>query len=299
MPQLQPPPAHAIKHFPVARFIGGFLEKQPRPLITLGTYGLLSLLALIDYSLTPLHITVQLIYIVPIFIITWFVGPQQGVVTIILTVLINFSITLRYLNIFPNLWDPFLNDTIATGVYIMVARAVSVMRALIETEQTLARTDPMTGAANPRAFYELAERELSRAQRTNQPLSLAYLDLDNFKTVNDRWGHAIGDIALGIVVATIHNHIRVTDQLARLGGDEFILLLPETDTQATRLIVNRIQAKLLEAMQANHWPVTFSIGVVTFIQPPKTIEDALKQADEFMYAVKHTGKNRVEYHLIE
>lgn len=299
MRRLQPPPRQVIKDFPVARVVGGFIERQPRPVIALGGYGLLGLLALIDYLLTPQHITVQLVYLVPIFIITWFIGPLHGAAAIAISAVINFAINFYNLSIFPNPWDPFVNDTLAVGVYLMAARTISVMRTLIETEQALARTDPVTGAANRHAFFELVEYELNRTRRTQQPCSVASIDLDNFKIVNDRWGHATGDLALCTVVTTLKQHIRATDQLARLGGDEFILFLPQTDAQAARITLDRVQAKLLAVMQANFWPITFSIGVATFTTPPESIEAALHRADEFMYGVKRNGKNRIEYRVIE
>lgn len=299
MPRLQTPPPRVVNAFLVAKILGNFIEQQPKPLIAGTGYLLFALLAYVDYRTTPQHITVLLAYLFPIFILAWFVSPTQGVIMAALSGLLNFLIDVRYLQTFPNPFDPFVNGVLAIGVYLAVAHTFSLMRSLIETEQTLARTDPLTGAANSRAFYERAEYELSRAQRTRQPLSLASIDLDNFKTVNDRWGHAAGDAALRTVVTSIKTHIRATDQLARFGGDEFILFLPQTDTQAAQTTLNRVQTKLLEAMQANHWPVTFSIGVVTFHQPPESIEIALEHADEFMYNVKHSGKNRIEYHLIE
>ena len=96
------------------------------------------------------------------------------------------------------------------------------------------RSDPLTGVANSRVFLELLKREIARARRYKRPLTLAYLDLDNFKSVNDILGHAMGDKVLQTVVSTVNANIRVTDVVGRLGGDEFVLLLPETDMQGAR-----------------------------------------------------------------
>jgi diguanylate cyclase (GGDEF)-like protein len=298
MPPLQTPPRHIIHTFPVAPLLGNYIEQRPKKWIAVTGYLLFIVIAILDYLTTPNHITILLAYSFPIFILAWFVSPVHGTLISALSALLNFGIDLLYLSTFPNPLDPIINGFLAIGIFVAVARTVSLMRAFIENEQSLARTDPVTGAANQRAFYELAEYELGRAQRTKAPLSLASIDLDNFKAVNDRWGHAVGDTALRTVVTTIKTHIRSTDQLARVGGDEFILFLPQTDAQAAQTTLNRVQAKLLDAMQTSQWPVTFSVGVVTFLSPPATIDSALKQADEFMYSVKRSGKNRIEYHVV-
>src|SRR5262249_28670328 len=154
---------------------------------------------------------------------------------------------------------------------------ISLMRALIETEQALARTDSITGAANRRAFFEMLEHELNRARRTNEPLTLVYLDLDDFKSVNDRWGHTTGDAVLRHTVATLSKHPRATDLVARLGGDEFAVFLPTPDGNG-QAAIERIQTELVATMTTHNWPVTFSIGAVTFTHAPDSVDLMLKEA---------------------
>jgi diguanylate cyclase (GGDEF)-like protein len=120
---------------------------------------------------------------------------------------------------------------------------------------------------------------------------LAYIDLDNFKTVNDTYGHLIGDSLLRLVADTIRNNIRTTDVLARLGGDEFVVLLPETDFEQSEIVINKVQTQLLDEMKKNNWPVTFSIGAVTFLTPPESVDEMIKKADNLMYSAKKNGKN--------
>ena len=111
----------------------------------------------------------------------------------------------------------------------------------------LARTDFLTGASNARAFYDQAQMEMSRLQRSGQPLSIAYIDLDNFKKVNDTRGHNEGDRVLKTVVETLKQTLRGGDFIARLGGDEFAVLLPSTNDEQSRALMKRLHAILLKA----------------------------------------------------
>jgi diguanylate cyclase (GGDEF)-like protein len=115
--------------------------------------------------------------------------------------------------------------------------------------------------------------------------------------VNDRFGHSGGDALLRLVVSTIRDNIRATDIVARLGGDEFVIPLPETGPEPAGVITDKIQKISLDLMQKNQWPVTLSLGVVTFIQPPPTVDEMLKISDHLMYAAKKNGKNMARYEL--
>ena len=110
-------------------------------------------------------------------------------------------------------------------------------------------------------------------------------------------GHSTGDLVLRAVTEGICRQVRPADTLARLGGDEFALLLPETDGDAAKTVINRIHASLVDEMLRNGWMVTFSMGVVTFSKVPKTVDDVVKMADRVMYSVKTSGKNGVNYNI--
>ena len=159
----------------------------------------------------------------------------------------------------------------------------------------MARIDYLTGAGNSRFLYNLVQLEIDRLQRYQHPLTLAYIDLDNFKTVNDRLGHAVGDQVLCAVVSSVKKNIRRTDSVARLGGDEFALLLPETNQESARVVLSKIQEDILEEMRINNWPVTVSIGVLTCPVAPPSTDALVSMADELMYSVKRDGKNGVKY----
>jgi diguanylate cyclase (GGDEF)-like protein len=291
-------PRSVLDDFPVARRVGALLQRLPKLLVLVICYALLLLIAWVDYSSTPLHVTLLMYYLVPIFLTAWFAGPIQAVVIAVLCGVLNLAIDLSYLNNFPNQAWPIVNDVVASVIYIFAARIISLVRALILVEQSLARTDPTTGAANRRAFFEMVEHELNRARRMSEPLTLVYIDLDEFKTVNDRWGHNVGDIALRTVVATLSKYTRTTDLVARLGGDEFAVFLPNAGLMTAKAAVERLQTELLAAMKQKEWPITFSMGAVTLAKAPDSSDDMLRQADALMYMAKHLGKNRLEYKLV-
>lgn len=170
------------------------------------------------------------------------------------------------------------------------------LKESLERERNAARVDFLTGILNRRGFFEIAGSESQRSRRYKRPLSLVYVDLDNFKAVNDTMGHDAGDELLVEVAAVIHTEVRGTDTVGRLGGDEFAVLLPETDQEQGTVVVQKVQKQLLEAMQQKQWPVTFSIGLISFEVPPESIEEMVREADRVMYSVKLKGKNSVAVH---
>lgn len=169
------------------------------------------------------------------------------------------------------------------------------LRVALERERNLARTDSLTGATNRRAFYEAFAKELLRAQRFDQPLTIAYLDLDNFKAMNDLFGHSTGDTLLRTITATLQGGTRGIDVVARLGGDEFAILFPNTDSMGAKKALTKIRDHLQQAMDRAGWPVTFSIGAITCLGPSTTtIEDVLQEVDRVMYRIKQAGKDAVQ-----
>ena len=158
-----------------------------------------------------------------------------------------------------------------------------------------ARRDGLTGARNARAFYEVAEAEIARARRYTHPFSVAYLDLDDFKLVNDRLGHLAGDAVLRSVARALSGVVRSSDVVARLGGDEFVVLLPEASAAPARLATEKLRGALAEVVPAHGWRMTASIGVATFLVPPESVDELLAAVDRLMYRAKQAGKNGVAH----
>ncbi len=177
------------------------------------------------------------------------------------------------------------------GLFMAAVWLVSAMRELYDQQRELATTDELTGVPNRRALVEAAGREIARAARDASPISLVYIDVDHFKRVNDRLGHAAGDRLLRTIAHTLETACRRADVVARLGGDEFAVLLPQTGPEAAARVAGKLRNVLAVAMQAHEWPVTFSLGVASFTRPPGSAEEMLRKADTLQYAAKNSGRD--------
>jgi diguanylate cyclase (GGDEF)-like protein len=173
------------------------------------------------------------------------------------------------------------------------------LQAALESEKNLARVDFLTGIPNRRTFDQALSLEGKRSRRYGRPITLVYIDVDNFKIMNDRYGHATGDELLKTIGEVLERTVRSTDVAARLGGDEFAILLPETDESNAGVLVAKLRQNLQKAVEPKGWPATFSFGVVTFPIAPATTEEMVKRADEFMYEAKRGGKSAVVSRVIE
>jgi diguanylate cyclase (GGDEF)-like protein len=141
----------------------------------------------------------------------------------------------------------------------------------------------------------MAQMEINRSFRYQRDFTLAFIDVDNFKNINDTFGHSEGDTVLRAIATKIKSHLRKTDIIARVGGDEFVVLLPETDAQTAPVVVSNMQRALLKEMAENGWSITFSIGVLTLTAPQISVDEMLRRADQLMYVVKNGGKNNIHY----
>jgi diguanylate cyclase (GGDEF)-like protein/PAS domain S-box-containing protein len=173
------------------------------------------------------------------------------------------------------------------------------LQAALESEKNLSRVDFLTGIPNRRMFYQALTLEGKRSRRYGRPVTLVYIDVDNFKYLNDHFGHATGDELLKTIGGTLETSVRSTDMAARLGGDEFAILLPETDEPSAGVIVGKLRQNLNAAIGPRGWPVTFSFGVVTFPVALDSTEEMIKRADEFMYEAKRGGKSAVVSRVVE
>lgn len=276
-----------------------YWEKQPKLLLIGVGILLVLLIGIIDY-LTGIYISLSIFYLIPIVFITWFVSRWSGLFISLLSTVVWFIADTALKN-FPYALIPYWNAAVRFSFFVIIAYLLSALKIAYEREKRLARTDMLTGAINRHYFMELLQAEINRNRRYGHPLTVAYIDVDNFKMVNDSFGHSTGDKLLHLIANTIKRQIRTTDVIARLGGDEFALLLLESSYESARIVLHRVHKQLMQTTQTQSWPVSFSIGAVTFIRVPDSVDvnTVVEQADELMYAVKHSGKNRLEHALFD
>lgn len=240
----------------------------------------------------------SLFYLFPICAVTWYVGRRAGILIAIISATSWLTADLMMKHTFSNTLIPFLNETFRLLVFLITTFVLSALKNALVNQKKLAKMDPLTGVANRRAFLESLSIEMNRSHRFKLPFSVMYIDLDNFKTINDHFGHSTGDTLLRSVAVTIKNNIRTIDVLARLGGDEFVILLPETGAESVCAVAHKLQVKLLTLMQKNEWRVTSSIGVITFNSPPFSVDEVIKEADILMYCAKQDGKNMIKQRVV-
>jgi diguanylate cyclase (GGDEF)-like protein len=254
---------------------------------------LLGGVAFLDY-ITGVELSFSLFYLLPISLLAWTVSERFGLVMAFLSAGIWQTVDvwsgIKYSSVFPYVW----NTVIRLGFFLLPVFMIRLNRA-VQHEQALARTDFLTGVLNARSFRELAQMEINRSVRYQRPFTIAFIDVDNFKTINDTFGHTTGDTVLRAIAESIQAHLRKTDIVARVGGDEFVVLLPETDAQTAPIVISNMQRELLKEMNENGWSVTFSIGVLTLTAPQLSVDEMLGRADQLMYTVKNGGKNNIQY----
>lgn len=237
--------------------------------------------------------------LVPIFIVTWFVSREWGffisLISAVSWISVDVMTTPLHLYRFTHIW----NFGIKVAFFLVIVYLVSRLKKTLLREKELARVDYLTGALNHRSFHELSERELDISRRHKRPLTLAYLDMDNFKDFNDRLGHNSGDALLRMTAESIKKNLRASDIFCRMGGDEFVILFPETAKEAADAVINRLRYMLIELTRKNGWPVTFSMGVATYLKASVSIDEMVKKADGLMYVAKNAGKNTVRHQVLE
>ena len=275
-----------------------FLEKRSKPFILVSGCALTALLGIVDYS-TGFEFSFAVFYLLPVAFVAWFASRSAAVVTSVASA-VAWQVTNRLAGEqFSNPLIPYWNAATRLGFFLVVALLLAKLRESLAHERDLARTDFLTGAANPRAFYELAQMEINRARRYAHTFTVAYLDADNFKMVNDQLGHHVGSQLLVRAVEVIKQNLRATDVVARIGGDEFAILLPETGAEQGGAVVRKLLQKVSAEMRASGWPVTFSVGLLTCADPPRTVDEMIKIADGLMYEVKSGGKNAVRHEVLK
>jgi len=275
---------------------GIFLDGWRGALLALACFGLAAFIAWLD-NLTGPDLSFGLFYLLAIALAAWWGGFSQGILSAMACAICWQLVEVAEGSTASpgiHLW----NGIARFGIFAITSSLLARLRASLFLEKRMARSDPLTGAANGRTFYESVSFAVEQAHRTGRPITLAYFDLDQFKWINDNLGHNTGDQVLCELVQLTHQNIRNIDLLARLGGDEFALLLENCDGDDARSLLERIRERFVQHMIQHRWPVTLSIGAVTFPTPPRDVDAMVRRVDELMYRAKKAGKNRIVHETV-
>jgi diguanylate cyclase (GGDEF)-like protein len=265
------------------------LPRLSRPALAGWALAALAAVSALSYVGGP-DLALPVLYVLPVAAVAWFGGTRAGMATACVAALLWLGLDLvpRYGWLHSlDVW----NALIRAGAFGTLAYFL----AGLQTELRYARTDYLTGIANGRAFYDAAQLESRRAERYGGAFTIMYLDVDDLRSVNERFGHPVGDALLRSVATTIRSQIRSTDLAARLGSDHFAILLPETDGEAAHGVLRKLEVLLTGIAEKGPWTSGFSVGAVSFMRPPDSIERALNRAEDLMCAARRTpgGSSRV------
>lgn len=252
----------------------------------------IGLLGVLD-TMTGYELSFSLFYVGPIAMTTWRSGRAAGLGTSVLSAVAWLLADIDSGHVYSPAGIYFWNSLIRLGFFVLTTLLPAALGEALTRACELARIDYVTGAVNARWFSEIAATELSRARRNGHPLSIAYVDVDDFRAVNDRLGPTTGDRVLRTIAQRMRSQLRSTDVVARLGGDEFAVLLPETGEAAALSVVCKLREGLQEDLRTNRWTFTVSIGVLSCLNAPSTVDELMGLADRLMYTAKSAGKGSV------
>ncbi len=274
-----------------------FFGRIPKPLTLLIAVGIMLLTGYIDYLVDP-EISLRAFYLPPVIISAWYVGRRAGLAMAFACAVTWFLADIE--DAPPRLfWAPYWNGALLSVYFGIIAQTVSTLKSAHEELKRKAVVDSLTGALNRHGLEERLEIELFRTSRGALPLSAAYVDLDNFKSMNDTFGHKKGDELLAFVAQAFLKRLRKTDIFARLGGDEFIAVLPETEPADAQRVITEVTQEIRQHAAQHQYLVSLSIGLAAFMRAPASIQEVIDTSDKLMYEVKHASKDALRLHIID
>ena len=269
--------------------VGRWIQDQSKTKILLLATFLFLLDEYIDYRTGP-ELNVSFFHLVPLFLIVWNSGFVPGFIYSFFCSLVIFFVTIQPAFTRPTSLE--ISNALANLVFFVAFSAVlSQLKKYLEKVTFMAEVDGLTNLLNARSFYQRADQEVRSSAQSGQPFTVLYIDVDNFKEMNDSFGHIAGDEILKSIGKILNAHFRKNDLRARIGGDEFAVFLPGLSKEEATIEIPQFHSFLNQALRENKGAMTCSLGAVTFLHAPASAKDALHEADMLMYRVKMRGKN--------
>ena len=249
--------------------------------------------------LTGPQLAMGIFYLVPVAVVAWTTTRKWSLLTCVVAGATWGVADLAAMPGYHNAFIPVWNTVTRLATFVVVAVLLSHLRVMAEHERALSRTDYVTGASNSRYFLEAAASLFDRAGDQRMAVTLTYIDLDNFKAINDEYGHSAGNVALRRVVTALKDATRETDLVGRLGGDEFAVMFLSPVDADPRLVARSVITRVSDELARQHPPISFSAGAVTITDPSLDVDDALAAADSLMFSVKRRGKHSFDHRVID
>ena len=251
-----------------------------------------------DYF-TAYELSLSAFYVLIILAVSWFCGVWWGGLFAFLAMFSQIQLGLLLGNPFSEPAYFYVSNGNRLFSYLLIAFLTATVRTLYERSQSAARVDYVTGVTNSTGFYEKVAVEMARHRRNHAPFSVAYMNCDYFKVINEGLGHREGDRVLMIIAQVLEANLRETDVVARLGGDEFALVFPHTGEAEVLPLIRKLCESLDRTMARHEWPITFSVGVGIFPTVPDNVDRVIAFCDRLMQRVKALGKNKVLHKIYD
>jgi diguanylate cyclase (GGDEF)-like protein len=279
------------------RFLFNWINRLPVGKTYFLSTLMLVAVALADY-LTHVELTLSPWYAFPCFLMDWRIGRRPALAYALFATVLQLLIGMTAAHDYPNRYYLVGDLVLNLAFCLVLIWIIAKLRLALEMESILSRSDFLTQLANRDSMLDGLEKEIQRCGRQENSLTVAMIDLDNFKRFNEKRGHSVGDLLLAAMAELLRNHFRSTDIVARTGDDEFMLILP---TRSADIIEAKLQAlrKDLESLfMVRGWDVTFGMAAIVFVQPSVTGEQVMLEIQQLMHEIKQRGANEFAHRLI-
>jgi diguanylate cyclase (GGDEF)-like protein len=273
-----------------------FLRNPPAPVIVFATAGMLAATAIVD-QLAAREVGLHAFYLVVVALAAWFLERAWAFGYAVLGS--GLWLLLDLIGS-PAMWDPLVSAWNGLSLLLVLAFSAFVvgeLREAMRRGRALARVDELTGVGNSTMFYDAARREIERSRRNGSVITVAYFDVDGFDRVVASQGAGSADRLLKVVASSMSDVIRSTDLLARLHDDEFGALFPDTDRVAAGAVLLKVSEQVLEALKESSWDAALRMGAVTFVEPPKSVNDMRRAMEDVLHDARQGGRNVVEHRV--
>lgn len=277
--------------------LASLLERQSKVNLVILAITILVLLGALDFF-TSYEIHFLLLYLIPIFIGSWFISRETGVYLAVFASLIWLIANALSGHTHAPGWIIYWNLLMRTAAFVIFAVTQALLRAKLDELSEVASRDFLTGLPNGHSFYRLTAKEMDLAFGV-EPMTLVCIDVTGFKWVNHRFGYPTGDQMMCTIAHTIRQHVPRPDLVGRMGGTSFAVLLPNVASDVANLILQRVQNALHQERRRYSFPLTFFISAIACTKAPRTVAELLQEADAQMTRIKGGRRDSLQISRVD